>query len=85
MSTSNQLIVSLAISFGAGDIALAFIGQKDIVIYFIANAIAYFIITLLFVNLSPRARVTLKPVNAMIFVGFLAIIAFRAIDILNKS
>jgi hypothetical protein len=84
LSTCNKLIISLAVSFIAADLALAFIGQSDIAIYFIANAIAYFIVTLPFVNLNPGARLTLKPMNAMIFAGFLAIIAFRALDILSK-
>ena len=35
---------------------MAFMGQKDISVYFIVDAIAFLVITLLYTYLNPRAR-----------------------------
>ena len=83
MKTYNELFVLLAIAFSVIDITLAFSGQNDIANYFIGNAITYFIITLLFVNLSPRVRISLNSMNALFLTVFLVVIAFRIIGILN--
>jgi hypothetical protein len=77
------LIITLAIAFGLINILLAFLGQEDLAVYFIVNAIAYLIITLLYVYLNPRAKSALNGLSAIIFVAFLAVVTMEVIEILK--
>jgi hypothetical protein len=79
----NRLIISLAIVFGLLNALLAFLGQDDISVYFIIDAIAYLVITLLYVYLNPRARGALNAVSAVIFAGFMVIVTMKVIEILK--
>jgi len=56
MRIFNRLIITLAIAFAVINGLLGFRGQTDISVYFIVNAIAYLIITLLYVYINPRSR-----------------------------
>jgi hypothetical protein len=80
MRVYNRLILALAVVLGCITIILAFLGQNDLAVYFIADAIAYLIITLLFVYLNPGARKYLNALSAVIFAGFLVIVAFKVIE-----
>jgi hypothetical protein len=79
----NRLIISLVITFGVLNTIFAFLGQKDVSVYFIVDAIALLLITLLYSYLNPRARGALNAVSGVIFVGFLAIVIFKVIHILK--
>jgi ABC-type cobalamin transport system permease subunit len=79
----NKLMISLGAAFGLINVLLAFLGQNDLSVYFIVNAIAYMIITLIFVYLNPRARASLNAVSGIIFAGFLVIVTFKVIEILK--
>ena len=83
MRVYNRLIVALALAFSLIDVLLALTGQKDISIYFIVNAIAYLVITLLFTYLNPRARSALNSLSGVIFAGFVAVVAIKVIEILR--
>ncbi len=83
MRIYNRLIITLAIAFGLINILLAFLGQEDLAVYFIVNAIAYLIITLLYVYLNPRAKSALNGLSAIIFVAFLAVVTMEVIEILK--
>jgi hypothetical protein len=65
------------------NIVLAFFGQEDMAIYFIANAIAYLIITLVYVHLNPRARAALNALSLVIFAGFMVIVTIKVMEILS--
>jgi hypothetical protein len=79
----NKLIVTLALAFGIINLALAFAGQKDIEIYFVANAVVYLIITLLYTYFNPRARGALNAMSAVIFAGFIVVVAIKVMAILK--
>jgi hypothetical protein len=79
----NKLIITLVVVLSLINIILAFLGQKQIEIYFVINAIAYLIITLLYTHLNPRARVALSAMSAVIFAGFLVIVTVKVIEILK--
>jgi len=79
----NKLILSLVIALSTINIVLAFFGQEDIAIYFIANAIAYLIITLVYVHLNPRARAALNALSLVIFAGFMVIVTIKVMEILS--
>jgi hypothetical protein len=83
MRVFNRLIISLAIAFALLNAILAFAGQKDISVYFIVDAIAYLVITLLYVYLNPRARGALNAVSAVIFAGFMVIVTLKVVEILR--
>jgi hypothetical protein len=77
------LILSLAGAFCVINVVLAFFGQDDIAIYFIANTCAYLVITLIYVFLNPRGRNALNMISAVVFAGFLVIVTLKVIEILS--
>lgn len=83
MRVYNRLIIFLALAFGLINFTLAFMGQDDIGVYFIADSLAYLIITLLYVHINPRAKAALNGLSIVIFAGFLVIVAMRVIEILT--
>lgn len=83
MRVFNKLILSLVIALSTINIVLAFFGQEDMAIYFIANAIAYLIITLVYVHLNPRARAALNALSLVIFAGFMVIVTIKVMEILS--
>ena len=83
MRAYNKLILSLALAFAAINSLLAFFGQKDLSVYFIVNAIAYLIITLIYVYLNPRTRSALNALSMIIFAGFMVIVVMKVVEILR--
>ena len=83
MRIYNKFIITVALCFGIANSLLAFLGQNSIEIYFIANAIIFLVITLLYTYFNPRARGALNALSAVIFAGFLVIVAFKIIEILR--
>ena len=83
MRIFNRLIISLAITFGVLNGVMAFLGQKDISVYFIVDAIAFLVITLLYTYLNQRARGALNAVSGVVFAGFLVIVVLKVIEILK--
>ncbi len=76
-------MIYLALAFAAVNYMLAYVGQKDIQVYFILDLIAYLVITLLYVYLNPRARGALTTVSVVFFAGFGVIVALKIVDILK--
>ena len=83
MRIFNRLVITLAIAFGVLNTVMAFVGQKDISVYFIVDAIAFLIITLLYTYLNPRAKGGLNAVSGVVFAGFLVIVVLKVIEILK--
>ena len=83
MRIFNRLVISLAITFSVLNTALAFLGQKDISVYFILDALAFLVITLLYTYLNPRAKGGLNAVSGIVFAGFLVIVVLKVIEILK--
>jgi hypothetical protein len=79
----NKLILTIALVLGLIDVCLAAAGQNNIEIYFVANAIAFLVITLLYTYFNPRARSALNTVSSVIFAGFLVIVVIKVMDILR--
>ncbi len=83
MRIYNKYIVTLAVAAGLINSLLAFIGQNDLGIYFIANVIAYLAITLLHVYFNPRARMALNTISAVLFAGFAVIVVLRIVEFVS--
>ena len=78
----SKILISMALAFCVVNTFLAFLGQDDIGIYFIVNAIAYFIIVL-YINIIDRKSVVgLHATSVLMFVGFLAVVALEVIGML---
>ena len=85
MRVYNTYILSLVLAASVINIFLAFLGQKDIQVYFVINIITYLVITLLHVYLNPRARQALNAIGAVLFAGFMVIVSLKVIDIIVKK
>ncbi|MFC2004720.1 hypothetical protein ACFLUY_00680 [Chloroflexota bacterium] len=83
MRIYNKYVVSLALASGLINTLLAFFGQNDLEVYLIINIIAYLVITLLYVYLSPRARRALNTIGVVLFGGFAVIITLKVMEILS--
>ena len=81
MRIYNNYIISLVLAAGVVNTLLAFFGQPDLSIYFIVNIIAYLAVTLLYVYLNPRARRALSTIAAVLFAGFVVIVALKTVAI----
>jgi uncharacterized membrane protein YgdD (TMEM256/DUF423 family) len=79
----NRLLITLVIAFGVLNAVMALLGQNDLSVYYIVDAIAFLIITLLYTYLNPRARGALNAVSSVVFAGFLVIVALKVIEILK--
>ncbi len=83
MRIYNKYVVSLVLTSCLINTLLAFFNQNDLEIYFTINIIAYLVVTLLYVYLNPRARRALNPVGAVLFAGFMVIVALKAMEYLS--
>jgi uncharacterized membrane protein YhhN len=79
----NKYIVSLALVSCLINTLLAFLGQKDLEIYFVINIIVYLIVTLLYIYLNPRARRALNTVGTVLFAGFTVVVILKVMEILS--
>jgi hypothetical protein len=79
----NKLILTIALVFGVINVCLAAVGQDNIEIYFVANAVAFLVVTLLYTYFNPRARGALNALSAVIFAGFMVIVVIKVMDILK--
>ncbi|MBN2187010.1 MAG: hypothetical protein JW732_06130 [Dehalococcoidia bacterium] len=83
MRIYNLYIVILALVLCATNILLAAFGQNSLEVYFIANIVAYLIISLLYAHLNPRAKSVLGTMTRVLFGGFLVIVALKVIEVLR--
>lgn len=83
MRVYNKYVISLVLISSLINTLLAFFNQNDLKIYFIINIIAYLLITLLYVYLNPRAKRALNTVGAVLFAGFMVIVALEVMEILS--
>lgn len=83
MRIYNKYVVFLAVVTCLINTILAFMGEKDIAVYFTVNVIAYLVITLLYVYFNPRARKILNTVGVVFFAGFLVIVTLKAVETLS--
>jgi len=78
----NSYILIVAILFLLTTVILVATGQNSLDIYFIAYLIEALIVTELYVYFNAKARRGLNFVSAILFGGFLFIVALQVIEIL---
>lgn len=82
MTIFNKYLISLVLAASAANILLAIFQQNNLEIYFIVNVLSYLIITLLYVNLNPRARGALNAISAILFGSFMVIVVIKVLGII---
>jgi hypothetical protein len=78
LNTYSRYFISLLAVLGIVNFLLAIYGQKDFSIYFILNIIAFAVVTLFF-KLDSRAMSVIHVVSAVLFVGFLFLVAYKIV------
>ena len=84
MRIYNTYVVILGVAFACVNVLLAFAGASDLAVYFVCNTIAYLTITLLYVHFNPRTRMALNAIGAVLFGGFLLVMALKTLDVLMR-
>ncbi len=85
MRIYNRYILTLALLFTVINVTMIASGQTSLDTYFAVLVIASLVVTLLYVYLSNRARKALNAIALSFFVGFLAVVALKVIDILYRA
>lgn len=83
MRIYNRYILLLLLVSCLIDVLLAYAKQTDIAVYFTASVIAYLIITVLFIYLSPRTRQTLSMVSIVFLAGFMVVVVLKVLEVLH--
>ncbi len=83
MRIYNRYILFLLLASCLIDIMLAYAKQTDIAVYFTVSVIAYLIITVLFIYLSPRTRKALSVVSIVFLAGFMVVVILKVMEVLN--
>ncbi len=83
MKIYNNYILIVAILFLLTTIILVAIGQNSLDIYYIVYIIEALVVTELYVYFNARARRGLNFVSAILFAGFLFIVALQVIRMLT--
>ena len=81
MKVHNKFLIALAVTFGIANVALAWGGQSHLEVYFIVDAIVFFVIALVF-NLNSRAMAAIRGIGAFLFLGFLSLVVLKIIEML---
>ena len=83
MKIYNKFLLFLAAGFGSANIMLAWLGQDDLAVYFIVNAIVYLLVALFHANLNMRAQTSVNRLGAIIFSGFFIVFVFKIFEIVQ--
>jgi hypothetical protein len=78
----NLYIIFITTASCLINIILAATGQNDLTLYITLNIIAFLVVTLLHVYLNPRARRSLSAIALVLFVGFMAIVLIKVVNVL---
>jgi FtsH-binding integral membrane protein len=80
----NRYLLFIVLATCLINVVLAFLGQKDLAVYFIANFIITLLITILFISFSPRTRRVLSAVSIVLFAGFIVVAILKIVEVVNK-
>ena len=66
------------------NVVFAFMGQKDITVYFIANFLITLLLTVLFISFSPRTRRVLSSISFVLFAGFVVVAVLKILEVIKQ-
>jgi hypothetical protein len=72
----HKFFITLAAVLCIANIILGIFGQQEFGVYFTIDAVAFILVVLSF-NLDSNAMTKLRPLGAILFIGFLMIIIFK--------
>ncbi len=80
MRIYRRYVLSLALSLGACDIALVWLGQRNLALYYVCDVVIFLAMTLIYGNLKPLARRNLNVVGLVFWAGILVLVASRLLN-----
>jgi uncharacterized MAPEG superfamily protein len=80
----NKYVLSLLLSLGISNVALAAAGQRALDVYIVLNTVVYLVISLVYVYLNPRARSLLSTIGFVLIGAFLVIAGMKAAEVLGR-
>jgi len=80
----NRYLLLMVLATCVIDVVMAFLGQKDITVYFIVNFIVTLLITILFISFSPRTRRALSGVSMVLFAGFIVVAVLKVVEVIKR-
>ncbi len=83
MRIYNKYVLSLLLSLGISNVALAAAGQRALDVYIVLNTVVYLVISLVYVYLNPRARSLLGTIGFVLLGAFLVIAGMKAAEVLG--
>jgi hypothetical protein len=81
LKVHNKFLITLAVSYGVANAALAWVGQSRLEVYFIVDAIIFLVVALVF-GLNSRAMAAIRGIGAFLFLGFLSLVVLKIIEML---
>jgi hypothetical protein len=79
----KHLIIFLVIGLVVINILMFLFGQKDLFNYFIANSVAYLIVTLFIIDLGPKSKLALNMISYLLFVTLVLVIILKVYKIVS--
>ncbi len=84
MRIYNRYLLLMVFTTCLVNVVLAFMGQKDITVYFIANFLMTLLLTVLFISFSPRTRRVLSSISFVLFAGFVVVAVLKVLEVIKQ-
>lgn len=84
MRIYNRYLLLMVFTTCLVNVVLAFMGQKDITVYFIANFLITLLLTVLFISFSPRTRRVLSSISFVLFAGFVVVAVLKILEVIKQ-
>jgi Flp pilus assembly protein protease CpaA len=80
----NRYLLLMVFTTCLVNVVLAFMGQKNITVYFIANFLITLLLTVLFISFSPRTRRVLSSISFVLFAGFVVVAVLKVLEVIKQ-
>jgi Flp pilus assembly protein protease CpaA len=80
----NRYLLLMVFTTCLVNVVFAFMGQKDITVYFIANFLITLLLTVLFISFSPRTRRVLSSISFVLFAGFVVVAVLKILEVIKQ-
>ena len=84
MRIYNRYLLLMVFTTCLVNVVLAFMGQKNITVYFIANFLITLLLTVLFISFSPRTRRVLSSISFVLFAGFVVVAVLKVLEVIKQ-
>jgi hypothetical protein len=80
-----KIVITLIIILVIINLMLIYYGQTNPAVFYAANAVVYFMVSLFFIGLSNRVRFTFSTIGIIIFIGFWIFVIGKVALIINST